>query len=216
MNDRAEGHTGLRPGPSYPGRRIAGWARPLALEDRPPRERRPQDKLARLIAGATIVFSEEGYAQARVQAVCHAAGVSVGTFYDHFDNKADLMLRVAEQAYETALAPDPSSLRQFEHEVSAFVASPRAGIVRAWLWAIGIEPELRLAHARMRRTHLAHYTEWVREARARRGRRAPLDDGATARAVIALLDEAVVATYEAASERVPALARAIWFLLYAE
>jgi AcrR family transcriptional regulator len=164
------------------------------------------------------VFEAEGYAAARIQAVCRAAGVSVGTFYDHFDNKADLMLRVVEQTSVDLPLPQAATLGQLESYVAAMVATPTAGVGRAWQEAIRIEPVLRSANEGFRRNYLARYTQWVADARAKRRVDAAIDDAATARGVLALLKEAVVG-YEpakASGDRVAQLVRAIWFLLYAE
>jgi AcrR family transcriptional regulator len=190
--------------------------RAIALEEAPRRQRQPQEKLARLIASATTIFGAEGYAHARVQDVCAAAGVSVGTFYDHFENKADLMLNVAEQAIEALSFPPTAGLPELEQHVAWLETAPTAGVARAWSEAIRIDPALRQANARMRGIAHARYTEWVREARGRRRAHPVLDDGLTASAVIALLREAVTGTYQPSADRVRDMARAIWFLLYAE
>jgi AcrR family transcriptional regulator len=144
--------------------------------------------------------------------------VSVGTFYDHFDNKADLMLRVVEETSVDLPLPDPATRGQLEAYVAAMVATPMAGIGRAWQEAIRLEPGLRSNNERFRRRYLARYTQWVEDARVRRRVGAVLDPAATARGVLALLKEAVVGHEPArsSSDRVPQLVRAIWFLLYAE
>jgi AcrR family transcriptional regulator len=190
--------------------------RPVALEDQPRRQRRPHEKLERLIASATKVFGSEGYARARIQAVCLDAGVSIGTFYDHFENKAELMLRVAEESIDRLPPLEALTLRQLEDHLTALAAAPTAGVARAWLEAIHVEPELSVANTRMRGTFFARYLRWVGDARARRQVPATLDDEATARAVMALLKEAVIGTYEPSGVRVREMARSIWFLLYAE
>lgn len=186
------------------------------MSDRPRRERRPQEKVARLIASATAVFGRDGYARTKVQAVCKAADVSVGTFYDHFENKADLMLHVAELSHESFGTPQARSLSELELEVRRILSSPLAGVARAWLEAIAVEPELRSAHVRMRETHVRRFAEWVRQARAGRSPPPPIGDETTGRAVIAMLKEATVATYEPEAERAAAAARAIWFLVHGE
>jgi AcrR family transcriptional regulator len=190
--------------------------RAIALEDAPRRQRQPQEKLARLIASATTIFGAEGYAHARIQDVCAAAGVSVGTFYDHFENKADLMLHVAEQAIEALSFPPTAGLPELEQHVAWLETAPTAGVARAWSEAIRIDPALRQANARMRGVTHARYTQWVRDARGRRRAHPALDDELTASAVIALLREAVTGTYQPSADRVRDMARAIWFLVYAE
>lgn len=215
MRDHIDGERGR----TSAHKRVAARGRPIAFDEQPRRQRRPQEKLARLIESATAVFGEEGYTRARIQAVCQSAGVSVGTFYDHFENKADLMLHVAEQANESIPLPNAETMAQFEQHVAALVAAPTAGIARAWHEAIRVEPDLLLANERMRGIQMARYTQWVEETRARRRIRTPLDDRSTAQAVMALLKEVVTGTQastELSRDRTRNLVKAIWFLLYAE
>ena len=189
----------------------------MELADRPRHVREPEEKLARLIASATTVFGKDGYARARVQDICRDAGVSVGTFYEHFESKADLLLHIAELQDERVGPPPAATREDLERGIGQFVGSPLAGIARAWLEAIEVEPALRVAHARLRRGHLDRYAAWVRETRAVRGEVTPsIDERATARAIIALLKEALTATYEPAVPRTTDLARAAWYLLFGE
>ena len=189
----------------------------MELADRPRRVREPEEKVSRLIASATTVFGKDGYARARVQDICRSAGVSVGTFYEHFESKADLLLHIAELESDHLTLPASTSREDLERAMTQVVDSPLAGIARAWLEAIEVEPQLRIAQARLRRAHLDSYTEWVRDARAQRGRDAsPIDERATARAIIALLKEALIATYEPALPRTADHARAAWYLLFGE
>ena len=162
------------------------------------------------------MFSEQGYAHASVQAICRLAGVSVGTFYDHFEDKADLMLHVAEMAVEEFERPRFTTVRELEGDISALVGSPLEGLIRAWLEAAAVEPELRQAQAQMRRLMIDGYLRWVREARSVRRSASALDAEAAAVAVVAAIKDAITATSEPAHERVIRTARTIWFLLYGE
>ncbi len=187
--------------------------RPVAQE-RARRERRPQDKYARLVSAAIVVFGDEGYARATVKAICGAAKVSVGTFYDHFDDKADLMRHIAEEALEGPPGPDLSSLGALDRSIGALLNSPIAGFARAWLEAVGADPQLRASHARLRPVNVDRYSVWVREARAGHRARSRLDDAIAGRAVIALLKEAITMTAESAEERAAAAAGAIWLVVF--
>lgn len=180
------------------------------------RERRPLDKLARLVAGGTAVFERDGYSRAQIAAICHAAGVSVGTFYDHFANKAELMLHVAELAYETSAPSPTASVEELEAQMRELLSSPKAGLSRAWLEAIRVEPELTVAHDRMRSANLERYAQWVRETRAARNVDASLDDVTTARAVVALLKDGFGPITEPILDRARFLARSIWALVIPE
>jgi AcrR family transcriptional regulator len=50
---------------------------------------------AQLVQAAVQVFSEQGVAAASVQRIAQVAGVTPGTFYNHFPAKEDLVARVA-------------------------------------------------------------------------------------------------------------------------
>jgi len=189
----------------------------MELADRPRNVRQPEEKVERLIVSATTVFGKDGYARARVQDICRSAAVSVGTFYEHFESKADLLLHIAEIESDRIKLPAATSRQDLERAMAQIIGSPLAGVARAWLEAIEVEPQLRIAQARLRRAHLDSYSEWVRDARAQRDGGAPLiDERATARAIIALLKEALTATYEPEVARTADLARATWYLLFGE
>lgn len=64
-------------------------------------------KRAALVAAAEKAFLERGYAEASVNDIAAAAGVSIKTLYRHFDNKDDLFSAVMQAA--CGLAPDASA-----------------------------------------------------------------------------------------------------------
>ena len=55
------------------------------------------EKRNRIIDAAVLVFSENGYHQARVSEIAKKAGVADGTIYLYFRNKEDLLLCVFEK-----------------------------------------------------------------------------------------------------------------------
>jgi AcrR family transcriptional regulator len=57
-----------------------------AGDDRPPAER--------LLAAAEQLFGERSYRQTSVAGICARAGIATGSFYTHFDSKADLFAAV--------------------------------------------------------------------------------------------------------------------------
>ena len=189
---------------------------PIHTEKRPRRERRPQEKFNRLMASAVVVFAEEGYVGTSVHAICRHAGVSIGSFYDHFDDKADLMLHVIEQIAEELARPvilDPAELEQ---QLTELIASPTAGLIRAWFEAAAVEPRLRTARMPIRRRMIGRYAEWVRVARERLEMRSDLDDDTAARGVIALVKEALTTVNEPKPKRIAGFTRLIWFTVFGE
>ena len=65
--------------------------------------------------GASALFGQVGYEAARIDAIAEAAEVSVGTFYNYFENKADLLLAIVSMEVEEVL-----------HQGEAVVAAPPA------------------------------------------------------------------------------------------
>jgi AcrR family transcriptional regulator len=68
---------------AQPGRRAA------ARDDRPPAER--------LLAAAEELFGERTYRRTTVAGICARAGMATGSFYGHFDSKADIFAAVVRQ-----------------------------------------------------------------------------------------------------------------------
>jgi AcrR family transcriptional regulator len=187
----------------------------MTAEDRPRRRRRPQEKYARLIEAAISVFSEAGYARARVDEICRRAAVSVGTFYDNFENKADLMADVAEHVLDAAPPPDFETVRSLEQWLAGRIASSAAAFTRAWIEGLRAEPALHAAHTRLRQRATERYEQWVREARSlHRSLRPSLDEATAALGVLALLKEAATVTDDPPAERAARYARVIWTIVH--
>ena len=74
----------------------------LAAEALPPRPRqkRSQEKRAQLLAAALALFAEKGYEATSIDVVAQRAGVAVGSFYQHFRNKRQLLLMLMDQLLE--------------------------------------------------------------------------------------------------------------------
>lgn len=72
-----------------PGR--GKYDRQKTAEDRAKEQRR------RLMRAATIVFAKKGFAGATVDAIVAEAGTSRRTFYEHFDDLKDILLRLHDQ-----------------------------------------------------------------------------------------------------------------------
>ena len=57
------------------------------------------DNKARIRQAAVRVFSKEGFHQSRMTAIAREADVAVGTIYNYFTNKEDLLLSVFEDSF---------------------------------------------------------------------------------------------------------------------
>jgi AcrR family transcriptional regulator len=60
-------------------------------------QRRKEDRPAEIMAAGLEVFSERGFAAARLEDVAEAAGVSKATIYLYFESKADLFAAIVRE-----------------------------------------------------------------------------------------------------------------------
>lgn len=70
----------------------------------------PDDRMSDLLAAARAVIAEKGYENTLLSDIAKRAGVVDGTIYRYFENKRDLMVKVAERWFGEQLVED-SQLR---------------------------------------------------------------------------------------------------------
>jgi len=68
------------------------------------RERQKADRERRILEAATGLFREVGYDAARIEDIAERAQVSVGTFYNYYQNKGDILLATVGMEVEEVLA----------------------------------------------------------------------------------------------------------------
>lgn len=96
--------------------------------DDPPLTRREEAKALfrkAILDAAERVFAEHGFHVARIQDVAREARIAVGTVYNHFDEKEDLLRDLLEERTEqmvVRLAPLPSDPEPFEERLTARLA----------------------------------------------------------------------------------------------
>ena len=91
------------------------------------REKQKADRTRRILEAASRLFREGGYGAIRIEDIAHAAEVSVGTLYNYFTNKGDLLLAIVSMEVEEVLESGKS-----------IVADPPADVARALAALIGI------------------------------------------------------------------------------
>ena len=64
--------------------------------------RNTKDELIR--QAAIRVFAREGFHRARMETIAHEAGVAVGTIYNYFESKRDVLLAVFEAEFEEQIS----------------------------------------------------------------------------------------------------------------
>ncbi len=60
----------------------------------PPKQKRAEETRERIITAAEALFSRDGYHQTSSKKIARAAGVAVGSFYNHFSDKKSLLCEI--------------------------------------------------------------------------------------------------------------------------
>lgn len=174
---------------------------------------------ARLRTAARAVFARLGYASARVEDVVAEAGVSHGTFYTYYENKAAVLdalidatavelLQVVEEPWE---GPDVEATVESVIDRFLEVFLEHGDVVRVWLEASAHEPHFR---ARLREVR-AGYASRVAENLAPGLAGTPHDPQVAAAALVAMVEgyatEGLAGAGAGERASVVATLAAIWF-----
>src|SRR5580658_9211139 len=148
-------------GGGHPARDEGMSVRPnlLAGEDLPaaPQQKRSLEKRARLKAAGMALFGEKGYESTSVNEIARRAKLAVGTFYQHFRSKRQLLLALMDELLEKLSRLDfrpraVSDVRAIVHELlsRAFSHDLRyLGAYRAWQEAVLSDPALARKQSQM-------------------------------------------------------------------
>jgi AcrR family transcriptional regulator len=83
---------------------MATRRQPIENKRRIPRQTRAAETVAAIVEAAAQILERGGLAAFTTNAVAERAGVSIGTLYQYFDDKNALLLALARQEMEAALA----------------------------------------------------------------------------------------------------------------
>ena len=75
------------------------------------RARQKADRNRRLLETASRLFRDHGYGSVRIEDIAAAADVSVGTFYNYFGTKGDVLLAIVTMEVEEVLAQGDAVVR---------------------------------------------------------------------------------------------------------
>jgi AcrR family transcriptional regulator len=124
----------------------------LAHEDlpSPPHQKRSLEKRARLKAAGRVLFGSKGYERASVEEIAERAGLAVGTFYQHYRSKRQLLLSLMNELLEKLSqlnlrpAADCDARAGLHHLLSHAFATDLQylGVYRAWQEAVLFDPDL--------------------------------------------------------------------------
>lgn len=124
----------------------------------PPRQARSARKREGLKTAALALFAKHGYERTSITDIATRARLPVGTFYQHFASKRDLLLVLMDDLLHTlsalSLAPDRTTgdARRAVHQLltAAFSGDlAYLGAYRAWQEAILIDADLAREHRRI-------------------------------------------------------------------
>jgi AcrR family transcriptional regulator len=124
----------------------------LIEEDLPPapRQKRSLDKRARLKTHGLALFGEKGYEGTSVEEIARRAKLAVGTFYQHFRSKRQLLLVLMDELLEKLSQLDlgPTAMADVRAGLHALLSRAFStdlrylGAYRAWQEAMLSDPEL--------------------------------------------------------------------------
>lgn len=170
-----------------------------AREDLPrvPQQARSREKRDEILRAAAVMFAERGYSGTTSDDIAEAAGVSVGTFYNYFRNKRQVLVMLVIERIEDIFSNlqlarmdfsrggDRETIRQ---AIAAALGGTQSALRRVWLELMSHDPELIPYQQIIRRHTLNKVEENLRQAVARGDTWPNLDVEATALAIFNLLD----------------------------
>jgi len=188
-----------------------------ALDARRQRRRHdPEDKQQRLIAATFRTIERIGYTRATVQQICKDADVAIGTFYEHFENKAALLSHEATEDRVLRFSPgeldDPELI---EANLRAFLHGSPGRLWRVWREALMAEPSLQPIEERLGALTRRDLRDSICQSRERAGLPTqPEEIEGIVWAILALVRDLFrrAAPHPDNVER--ALARAIWAIVH--
>lgn len=142
--------------------------------------RRKAERPGEIVEAALAVFTEKGFAAARLDEIAARAGVSKGALYLYFATKEDLFRAVVEQAIapnvqmvRAMIAAHPGPIRDLlrlvpERIAAIAAALPVGGVIKMVIGEAGNFPELaRVWHDRLVAHALGGLSEAIGAAQAR-------------------------------------------------
>lgn len=124
----------------------------LAGEDLPsqPVQKRSWEKRERLKAAALALFAEKDYEAASIEYIAQRAHLAIGSYYQHYRSKRQLLLALMDELLEklSRLDLEPTGVKDVRSGLRALLARAFAhdltylGAYRAWQEAALSDPEL--------------------------------------------------------------------------
>lgn len=159
------------------------------------RRRTPELMRVRIIDAAEALFSQQGYAATSIKQICRSADLSIGSFYHHFEDKAEVTAAILDRANERFAASlagvDIGQPHSIESTVTSLLGGPGAAVYRALREAAEIEPRVAEVAGLYRTSVHGRLTATLKAARAHADTEYALDAESLAWTLLALLREAI-------------------------
>jgi len=123
------------------------------------RERQKADRDRRILEAAAALFRDVGYDAAKIETIARRADVSIGTIYNYYENKGDLLVAIVAMEVNEVLAageklvasPPPEALRAVDRLFAIYLEHSQVYLSKAmWRHAMAIstqQPESRFGKA---------------------------------------------------------------------
>lgn len=82
------------------------------------REKQKADRHRRMVSAASRLFTKHGYDATSMEAIADKAGVSVGTVYNYYESKSEILLAIVVQEGEETYAGGQELLNEAENGAS--------------------------------------------------------------------------------------------------
>lgn len=115
---------------------MAASRQAIEIKRRTPRQSRAEETVASILEAAAQILEKSGLAAFTTNAVAERAGVSIGTLYQYFADKAALLRALGEREMTAALANIGTAL-QSEADADATIEDRVRAVVRALVNAFG-------------------------------------------------------------------------------
>ncbi|MGF1630672.1 MAG: TetR/AcrR family transcriptional regulator [Kiloniellaceae bacterium] len=85
------------------------------------REKQKADRDQRILRAATRLFREEGYERTKIETIAEKAKVSIGTVYNYYQNKGDLLVAIVSMEVNEVLRAGAALIKRPPAEVAEAV-----------------------------------------------------------------------------------------------
>jgi len=202
----------------------------IAAENLPaaPSQRRSSDKRDRLKAAAIAIFGEKGYEGTSIEEIADRAGLAIGSFYQHYRSKRQLLLVLMDELLESLSQLDfkPAGMVNARDGLRQLLANAFSrdlkflGVYRAWQEVIISDSDLARKQKKIRGWTTSRVITVFQMLQQLPGARADVDIAELAKAMDSffwsLLAEALLLKKFELNKRIDAATHLIYHALFTD